>query len=107
MSHNLVGCIIETSYGTGPYEVLKQKGPCTCPHPIDIINMDNPPNLPPHYHYTLKGEDGKIYHVNYYDENNQCVAHHAATRYPCEHKDSLIILHTKKQYQEGEQISLF
>jgi hypothetical protein len=53
----VIGDIIITSYGTGPYEVIKVSGPCDCPKYIDLLDEDyeHPaPRSKPHYHFTLK-----------------------------------------------------
>lgn len=66
------GMIIRTSYGTGPYEIVKFKEGCTCPKFLDTLELrgDAPPSRP-HYHFMCHkvGEHKDIYHVNGYDEN--------------------------------------
>lgn len=52
-----VGDIVRTSYGTGPYRVVDVMRDCTCPAPLDVMNMRKPPASPPHFHLTLvKGD---------------------------------------------------
>ena len=63
------GMLIKTNYGTGPYRIKKIVRGCTCAHYLDQINMDNPPDLPPHLHLILTSLDGTgEFYLNYYDE---------------------------------------
>lgn len=59
-----IGDIVKTSYGTGPYVIEGIRRDCTCPKPLDEINMDDPPASPPHIGLILKGH----YYLNGYDE---------------------------------------
>lgn len=50
-----VGDVVHTSYGAGPYLVLRIDGPCACPEYLRWINGDNSPSEP-HYHLTCHSE---------------------------------------------------
>jgi len=52
------GMIINTSYGTGPYEIKKIKSGCTCPEYHRTINGDDTPSET-HNHIVVKYLDEK------------------------------------------------
>jgi hypothetical protein len=63
------GMLIKTNYGTGPYRIKKITRGCTCSHILSQINMNEPPNLPPHLHLVVTSPDGTgEFYLNYYDE---------------------------------------
>lgn len=59
-----VGDRVKTSYGTGPYVICEILRNCTCPAPLDEINMEDPPDSPAHIHLILKGR----YYLGGYEE---------------------------------------
>lgn len=69
-----VGDIVATSYGTGPYRIVEIERGCTCPDPMEEMEVDDPPDSPPHIHIVgicidghLKGKKGWL---NGYDEKS-------------------------------------
>lgn len=46
----VVGEIVSTSYGTGPYVINSVSELCACPSYIDTINGDVLKDAEPHYH---------------------------------------------------------
>jgi len=64
------GDIVRTSYDSGPYEVVKISGPCTCPPYLSEIAGESAPSEP-HYHLRCRGlaaHHGKnaLYHLGGY-----------------------------------------
>lgn len=51
------GMLIKTDY-SGPYRIVEIERGCTCPLYLNEIDMDNPPDQPPHIHLTLSRPDG-------------------------------------------------
>lgn len=52
-----LGAIVQTSYGSGPYEIVHIDGPCTCPDYLASLqaSWDKPaPPSPEHLHFTCK-----------------------------------------------------
>lgn len=67
--------IVRTSYGTGPYIIVKVKTSIE-PSFIDYINMKNPPASPEHYTLTvrrLNSNDHSDYFLNGYNDDLQSV----------------------------------
>jgi hypothetical protein len=53
----LVGKIIVTSYGSGPYRITGVSGPCRCPRDMDSLEetwIYQAPRTEPHFHLTMK-----------------------------------------------------
>lgn len=71
----MVGDVVRTSYGTGPYRVDHIIRGCTCPDYTDEINgFDDAPPSSPHLHLGVTGcggdhNDGEIFALSGYDED--------------------------------------
>lgn len=66
------GMLIKTNY-SGPYRIISVSRGCTCPNYVDSINMEDPPDQPPHIHIVCTDPEGKSRSDNYsylngYDE---------------------------------------
>lgn len=61
--------LIKTNY-SGPYSIVDIIRGCTCPLYLDEINMDNPPEQPPHIHLTCCDPDNprRFFWLNHWDE---------------------------------------
>jgi len=51
--HPLIGRIVRTSYGTGPYEIIGVSAPCDCPEYSRSLDGDKTPSEP-HYHLECR-----------------------------------------------------
>jgi hypothetical protein len=70
------GMLVQTSYGTGPYRIVKVTRGCTCPFPQDEVELRSPPPRPPHVHLTCTKPDGSgRFWLNAYDEETLCRVH--------------------------------
>lgn len=55
--NQLVGKIITTNYGTGPYRITEVAGPCRCPNYIDSLEQTwiyQAPRTEVHWHITMR-----------------------------------------------------
>lgn len=68
------GLVVRTSYGTGPYVVLRVDGPCCCSSYLDSISGRERPSKP-HFHITCRKPDGRggNYHLNGYSLEGKSV----------------------------------
>ena len=73
MPRLLIGTIVKTSYGTGPYVITKIIRDCTCEGYIDFLNMGkDAPKSKPHVHLECEEPQSKNhskFYLNGYDEN--------------------------------------
>lgn len=56
-NNELVGKIITTNYGTGPYRITRVIGPCACPNTLDSFEETwcyPAPRREPHWHFEMK-----------------------------------------------------
>jgi hypothetical protein len=60
MSRILIGDTVSTSYGTGPYSVMKVVEKCTCPSFTQSLNDEGEfkDHSPEHCHLELKNPEG-------------------------------------------------
>lgn len=52
----IIGSVVRTSYGTGPYVIREIHGPCECPEYLRSLDGDDTPSEP-HFHLTCERVD--------------------------------------------------
>jgi hypothetical protein len=53
------GMLVKTSYGEQIFRIKEVHRNCTCPRYVDTINMEDPPDRPPHVHLVCSDEEPK------------------------------------------------